>query len=107
MLVAVGAAVTIFATPAWAGTSNKSEHGQQPPGNNGTVKIDEFPADGGNGNDPHVDCRFSVNFFGYDAGTQQATMTFEPWAPTRGGKPTTMSTSWTTPTRNGGNQVDK
>jgi hypothetical protein len=106
MLVAVGAAVTIFATPAFAGTS-RSDHGQRPPGNNGTIKIDEFPADGGKGNDPHVGCRFSVNFFGYDAGTQQATMTFEPWAPTSGGNPTTMSTSWTTPSRKGGNQLDK
>jgi hypothetical protein len=107
MLVAIGAAVTIFATPAVAGTSSRSDHGQRPPGNNGTVKIDEFPADGGNGNDPHVDCPFSVNFFGYDAGSQQATMTFEPWAPTGGGNPTTLSTSWTTPTRSGGNQLDK
>src|SRR5437762_14131783 len=70
MLVAIGAAVTIFATPALAAPSSKSDHGQHPPGNNGTVKIDEFPADGGNGNDPHVDCPFSVNFSGHDAGGQ-------------------------------------
>jgi hypothetical protein len=34
-------------------------------------------------------------------------MTFEPWAPTRGGSPATFSTSWTTAERTGGNQLDK
>ena len=76
-----------------------------PPGNNGTIKIDTAVF-GGNRNHPHVGCEFFVNFFGYDGGTQQATLSFEPWAPTRGGVVAERETSWSVPTRTAGNQLD-
>src|SRR5436305_13920621 len=99
-LLALGAAV---AAPA----SASSDHGNKPPGNNGTIKIDGYPMDGGNGNDPHVGCPFSVNFFGYDGGTQSAQLVFEAHAPTKGGTLETDNTSWTLDRRTSGNQLDK
>lgn len=78
-----------------------------PPGNNGHIQIDEYTMDGGNGNDPHVSCGFSVSFFGYDGGTQQASITVTPWAPTSGGHAFTVATSWTTASRTSGNQFDQ
>jgi hypothetical protein len=77
------------------------------PGNNGHIQIDGFVLDQGNNNDPMVGCGFAVDFFGYDAGTQNATITLTPQAPTAGGTPFTVSTSWTTVTFTGGNQLDQ
>ena len=70
-LVGVIAAASL-AGPALASSDNKSDNGNKPPGNNGTIKIDGVPMDGDTGNEPHVSCQFGVNFFGYDAGTQTA-----------------------------------
>jgi len=84
-----------------------SAGGQAPVGNNGHIQIDEFQMDGGKGNDPHVACGFSVSFFGYDAGTQHATISVTPWAPTRGGVPLRLQTSWTTAVRTSGSQLDQ
>ncbi|MDQ1396699.1 MAG: hypothetical protein QOG64_1958 [Acidimicrobiaceae bacterium] len=102
--VSAAAAISLAlpAAPAMAA----SDHGNRPPGNNGTIKIDEFPMDGGNGDDPHVDCRFSVNFFGYDGGTRTAKLTFAGQAPTGGGVLQESTTSWTTDRRTSGNQFD-
>jgi len=83
-----------------------SDGGQRPPGNNGTIKIEGGAYDGGMDNDPHVSCTLSVSFFGYDAGTQSATLDFTPVAPTRGGSTLSLSTSWQTAFRSGGNQLD-
>jgi hypothetical protein len=88
-------------------SGSASQGGQAPAGNNGTVKINDSAVDDGPNNEPHVACTFYVNFYGYDAGSQSASMTFEPWAPTGGGQPTTLNTSWTTAERTGGNQLDK
>lgn len=88
------------------GAAVASADGATPAGNNGTIKIDELVMDGGLGNDPHVPCGFSVSFFGYDTGTQDATIAITPWAPTDGGQPFTTATSWTTAERTGGNQLD-
>lgn len=82
-----------------------SNHGQTPSGNNGHIMIDKFNMDG-SGNEPHVACGFSVSFFGYDAGTQHATITVTPQTPTAGGHFITATTSWTTAQRTGGNQFD-
>jgi hypothetical protein len=56
-----------------------------PPGNNGTVKIHQLPLDSDPHNQPHVDCPFTVSFFGFDQG-DVATVTFTAWAPTGKGK---------------------
>jgi hypothetical protein len=53
-----------------------------PPGNNGTVKIDDTPFDDHPNNEPHVGCAFQVDFYGYDEGGLDATVTFESHPPT-------------------------
>jgi hypothetical protein len=55
-------------------------------GNNGTVKIHQLPLDSNPHNQPHVDCPFTVSFFGFDQG-DVATVTFTAWAPTGKGTP--------------------
>ena len=51
-----------------------------PPGNNGTVKIEEALVDGidgeNNANHPHVSCPFAVRWYGYDTGTQTTEVSF-------------------------------
>jgi len=53
-----------------------------PKGNNGTVKIDGVTLGDGQANEPHVGCGFAVEFFGYDKGDLNASVTFELQAPT-------------------------
>jgi hypothetical protein len=60
---------------AWAGPN--------PPGNNGTVKIDDVPFDDHPNNEPHVGCTFQVDFYGYDEGALDAEVTFEAHPPTQ------------------------
>ncbi len=55
-----------------------------PPGNNGTVKVDDMPFDDHPDNEPHVGCVFQVDFYGYDEGDLQATVLFEAIPPTAG-----------------------
>jgi hypothetical protein len=59
--------------------------GGNPPGNNGTVKVDGMPFGVGSGNQAHVDCSFRINFFGFDESDLTATATFELRAPTGNG----------------------
>jgi hypothetical protein len=54
----------------------------KPPGNNGTVKVDEIPFDDHPNNEPHVGCTFQIDFYGYDEGDLFATATFELHPPT-------------------------
>ena len=56
-----------------------------PPGNNGTIKIDAAPFDDHPNNEPHVDCVFQVDFYGFDEGDLYAEVIFEGHAPTGGG----------------------
>jgi hypothetical protein len=63
----------------------KPPGGSRPPGNNGTVKIDGMPWDDAPNNEPHVDCTFQIDLYGYDEGDLQATYTLELWAPTGNG----------------------
>jgi hypothetical protein len=56
-----------------------------PPGNNGTVKIDGLPWDDAPNNEPHPGCTFEVDFYGFDQGDLYADVTFEAVAPTAGG----------------------
>ena len=60
-------------TPAFA---------QDPPGNNGTVKVDGVEFDTTPGNEPHVGCTFQIDFYGFDAGGLQASVNFTGQAPT-------------------------
>ena len=76
LAVLAGVLVAGLAVPqlAWAGPN--------PPGNNGTVKIDDVPFDDHPNNEPHVGCVFQVDFYGYDEGDLNATVTFEAHPPT-------------------------
>lgn len=69
--------LVVAAESAWAGGN--------PPGNNGTVKVDGMPFDQGPGNESHVGCAFEVNFFGFDQGAFTGTATFELQSPTGSG----------------------
>jgi hypothetical protein len=53
-----------------------------PPGNNGTIKIDDVPFDDVPDNQPHVGCTFQVDFYGFDEGDLFAKVTFESHPPT-------------------------
>lgn len=53
-----------------------------PPGNNGTIKIDEVVFDDHPNNEPHVGCEFQVDFYGFDKGDIFAEVTFESHPPT-------------------------
>lgn len=73
------AMAVVLAAPASATT------GGDPPGNNGTIKIDGKPFDDAPDNEPHPGCVFQVDFYGFDAGDLNADLTFEAVAPTAGG----------------------
>ena len=75
LLVSLGVGVALVAGNASAAPGN-------PPGNNGTVKIDDTPFDDHPNNEPHVGCIFQVDFYGYDEGDLEADVTFEAWPPT-------------------------
>ncbi len=53
-----------------------------PPGNNGTVKIDALDFDDHPDNEPHDGCVFQVDFYGFDLGDLDATVTFTLVPPT-------------------------
>jgi hypothetical protein len=101
---------------AWSGTASAhsngnsgastSSGGNAPPGNNGTIKVDEWTMDNGQDNDPQLPCSLSISFFGYDAGTRTATITLTPWAPTAGGHPYLGGTTWTLASRGNGSTWD-
>jgi hypothetical protein len=60
----------------WAGPANAD-----PPGNNGTIKIDGIRFDSHPDNEPHVGCSFQIDFYGYEANTPVA-MVFAVQPPT-------------------------
>jgi hypothetical protein len=62
----------------WAGSAAKPV---DPAGNNGTVKIDGAAFDDHPNNEPHVGCAFQVDFYGFDEGDLNATVTFTAQPP--------------------------
>jgi hypothetical protein len=63
--------------------SGGTQDGHNPPGNNGTIKIDyAAPADSGHANRPHPGCAFQLRMFNFDA-NQYGTITFVGQAPTK------------------------
>jgi hypothetical protein len=79
------AAVAVFltVTAIYLAGAGWAAAGPNPPGNNGTVKIDDTPFDDHPNNEPHVGCTFQVDFYGYDEGDLDATVTFEAHPPTQ------------------------
>ena len=71
--VAVAAAMVV-AAPAGAQAD--------PPGNNGTVKVDGVVFDDHPNDEPHPGCTFQIDFYGFDAGDLSADVTFEAIDPT-------------------------
>ena len=69
-------------TAAAVGAGAAGAGAADPPGNNGTVKVDGAPFDITPGNEPHVDCRFDIDFYGYDQGEDLfAEVTFTAFPP--------------------------
>jgi LPXTG-motif cell wall-anchored protein len=81
-LRAVGPAVGAVALATVIGAAGPAGAGN-PPGNNGTVKVDGVDFDDHPDNQPHVGCTFEVDFYGFDEGENlNATVTFEAIPPT-------------------------
>ncbi|WP_319464070.1 LPXTG cell wall anchor domain-containing protein [Micromonospora sp. RTP1Z1] len=76
LTAAAATACLAFAAPAWAGAS-LTGNPHNPPGDNGTVKIDGAPFEDKVDNQPHVTCDFELEFFNFDEG-QKANITL--WA---------------------------
>ena len=79
MLVAA-IAIGLLVAASLAGLASA---GPNPPGNNGTIKLDDTPFDDHPNNEPHVGCAFQVDFYGYDEGDLDAEVTFEAHPPTQ------------------------
>ncbi len=77
-----------------------------PPGNNGTVKVDGVPFDDAPNNEPHPGCSFQIDFYGYEDGNLAATLTFEGIPPTGGGTLATDSISIGQDAAGGGTDLD-
>ena len=73
-VAALGALVIGTAAPAGADAN--------PPGNNGTVKVDGVVFDDHPDNEPHPGCSFQIDFYGFDGGEHFADVTFEAIDPT-------------------------
>jgi hypothetical protein len=79
VLLLTVATVLVLGMVVYVGGASAQE---DPPGNNGTVKIDGVEFDGHPDNQPHVGCVFQVDFYGFDEGDLNATVTFETQPPT-------------------------
>lgn len=78
---AAGATCLALGTPAWATVSRGPNN---PPGANGTVKIDGVPLDDKVDNQPHVSCGFELEFFNFDQ-DEHANITIAGQAPSGSG----------------------
>jgi hypothetical protein len=75
----IAAVVALLGAGPAAATPNAAPN---PPGNNGTVKVDRVPFDDHPDNQPHVGCVFQIDFYGFDQGDLDAEVTFEAHPPT-------------------------
>ena len=75
------AVVAVAASAMWLGGVAVAD---DPPGNSGPVKV--AGEDVAVGNDAHVGCAFTVDFYGYDEGDYYADVTIEGIAPTEEGR---------------------
>jgi hypothetical protein len=82
-LVAIAAAVcgAVVGSLLFAAGSSAEPN---PPGNNGTIKIDGEEFDTHPDNEPHVGCVFEVDFYGFDEGDLNAEVTFAVHPPSGG-----------------------
>jgi hypothetical protein len=82
VIAAIAGLGWLGATGVVAASASGASAAHNPPGNNGTIKIDGEAFDDAPNNEPHVDCRFQVDFYGYDEGDLTAKVTFEAHPPT-------------------------
>jgi hypothetical protein len=75
LLMVVGTALFVFAAIGGPVSAD-------PPGNNGTIKVDGVEFDNHPDNEPHVGCTFQIDFYGFDKGDLNAFVTFESQPPT-------------------------
>ncbi len=77
---------SLLAVPVLLGVALSSLAGPvgaaNPPGNNGTIKVDAKPLDDLPDNESHPSCVFEVDFYGFDEGTLYARATFTLISPT-------------------------
>lgn len=104
-LVRVGGAA-VGVTAAVAALAGPAVGQQDPPGNNGTVKVDGVDFDSHPDNEPHVGCVFQIDFYGFDQGDLNASVTFEGVPPTGGGTLLTDSVFIGEDPAGGGNDLD-
>ncbi len=76
ILVAVVAALAALVLPTSTALA------EDPPGNNGTIKIDGMPWSQVPNNEPHPGCIFELEFFGFDQGDLTARIRFVVIPPT-------------------------
>ena len=77
--------IVIASTLCMIGVAAGAALAGDPPGNNGTVRVDGAVFGAGQNNEPHVDCQFQIDFFGFDQGNLTGTATFELQPPTGSG----------------------
>jgi hypothetical protein len=79
----VTALALVLTAPSAAMAADHDTSSHNPPGNNGTIKIDyPAPADSGHANRPHPGCSFQLRMFDFDT-NQYGTITFVGQAPTK------------------------
>lgn len=67
-ILAAACGLGMTAAASGAAAAALAQPDGDPPGANGTVKIDFTPADASRANRPHVTCPFDAQFFGFDPG---------------------------------------
>jgi hypothetical protein len=77
-----------------------------PPGDNGTIKVDGLDFDSHPDNEPHVGCVFQIDFYNFDQGDFTATLTFDGQPPTGGGQLLTDQVFIGADPAGGGNDLD-
>ncbi|MEO8425230.1 MAG: hypothetical protein ABI595_15140 [Actinomycetota bacterium] len=97
----VGSAICVLVAGAGSALA-----GGNPPGNNGTVKVDGMPFEQSQANEPRVGCVFAIDFFGFDEGDLTGTATFELQPPTGNGFLLVDSTVIGTDPAGGGTDLD-
>jgi hypothetical protein len=98
--------IVIVGTLCMIGVAAGAAVAADPPGNNGTVKVDgAFLA--AQNNDAHAGCQFQIDFFGFDQGVPDATVTLELQPPTGSGVLRTDSASIGEDAAGGGTDLDQ
>jgi hypothetical protein len=69
--------IVLVSTLCMIGVAAGAALAGDPPGNNGTVKVNGAGLVEDGNNDAHVDCQFQIDFFGFDQGVLTGTASFD------------------------------